>query len=57
MTGNPIDYLPHIINMHSRTTQTLPENFIDNSQMLIFPTFLACPFRKMLLFSHRFQNF
>ncbi len=37
--------------------RTLPEDFIGNSQMLIFPTFRARPFRKMLLFSHRLKTF
>ena len=37
--------------------RTLPEVFISNSQMLIFPTFRVHLFRQILLFSHRFQNF
>ena len=37
--------------------RTLPEVFISNSQMLIFPTFRVHLFRQILLFSHRFHNF
>ena len=39
------------------TIRTLPEVFIGNSQMLIFPTFRVFLFRQILLFSHRFESF
>ena len=37
--------------------QTLPEDFIIGSQMLVFPTLLVSLFLKILLFSHRFKSF
>lgn len=37
--------------------RTLPEFSISYSHMLIFPAFRAVLFRKISLFSHRFQNF
>ena len=39
------------------TIRTLPEGFISNFQMLIFPTFRVHLYRQILLFSHHFQSF
>lgn len=53
LKGTDFSHLP----VQMSVTRTSHKNFINNSQMLIFPAFRAHPFRKMLPFSHRFKNF